>query len=163
MPQVPGSEMSDPFPRHDTFAARHLGPRERDLPSMLQTLGMESLDALMSRCVPSQIRSERELGIGEALTEHACLEELQAYADQNQVWRSYLGLGYADSIMPGVIQRNIFENPGWYTSYTPYQAEISQGRIEALLNYQTMVHRADADAGRQCLACSTRPRPPPRP
>jgi glycine dehydrogenase len=139
MPQVPGSEMSDPFPRHDTFAARHLGPRERDLPSMLQTLGMESLDALMSRCVPSQIRSERELGIGEALTEHACLEELQAYADQNQVWRSYLGLGYADSIMPGVIQRNIFENPGWYTSYTPYQAEISQGRMEALLNYQTMV------------------------
>ncbi len=106
---------------------------------MLKTLGVDSLDALIERAVPGAIRWEGTLNLPAARTEVEALEDLREIADQNEVCRSYLGMGYAGTNTPGVIQRNILENPGWYTQYTPYQAEISQGRMEALLNFQTMV------------------------
>ncbi len=129
----------------DTFARRHIGPGERDVADMLSALGYPSLEALADATIPVSIRSKsfaltplpgqerRPLG------EFELLEHLQAMADENQVFRSFIGMGYSDVIVPGVIQRNILENPGWYTPYTPYQAEISQGRLEALLNFQTVI------------------------
>ncbi|MGE3615956.1 MAG: glycine dehydrogenase (aminomethyl-transferring), partial [Gemmatimonadales bacterium] len=122
-----------------TFADRHLGPREADAQSMLGTLGYPTLAALIDAIVPKDIRLGRELDLPAAVGEPAALAELASRADDNDVFRSYLGMGYANCHVPGVIQRNILENPGWYTAYTPYQPEISQGRLEALLNYQTMI------------------------
>ena len=126
---------------HDqnTFTARHIGPSQADIAAMLKTIGQESLDALIKAVVPSAIRSSEPLTIGDSKTEKELLDELKIIAGQNVLMKSYLGMGYHDCITPSVIQRNILENPGWYTQYTPYQAEISQGRLEALLNYQTMV------------------------
>ena len=126
---------------HDqnTFTARHIGPSQADIAAMLKTIGQESLDALIKAVVPSAIRSSEPLTIGDSKTERELLDELKTIAGQNVLMKSYLGMGYHDCITPSVIQRNILENPGWYTQYTPYQAEISQGRLEALLNYQTMV------------------------
>src|SRR5262245_14923709 len=121
------------------FLERHIGPRERDLAEMLQTVGAKSLAELVDKTVPSGIRLKRPLSLPPAKTERAALEELRAIASKNKVFRSYLGLGFHDSITPAVVQRNILENPGWYTQYTPYQAEIAQGRLEALLNFQTMI------------------------
>ncbi|MEM6836990.1 MAG: aminomethyl-transferring glycine dehydrogenase [Cyanobacteria bacterium P01_C01_bin.120] len=121
------------------FVARHVGPQPEGIRAMLAALGYDSLDALMSATVPAGIRFAKTLNLEAGLGEMAALEKLRAIANQNQVWRSYLGLGYADTITPPVIQRNILENPGWYTQYTPYQPEIAQGRLEALLNFQTMV------------------------
>ncbi|MBK9329023.1 MAG: aminomethyl-transferring glycine dehydrogenase [Sphingobacteriales bacterium] len=121
------------------FQARHIGPRETDLPDMLKTIGVSTLDQLMEETVPANIRLKHPLSIGKPQTEYQYLQLLKEKADKNKVLKNYIGLGYYGSITPGVIQRNIFENPGWYTQYTPYQAEISQGRLEALLNYQTMV------------------------
>jgi glycine dehydrogenase len=106
---------------------------------MLRVVGAGSLDELIDQTVPATIRLRRPLNLPPAQTEHALLEQLHAIAAKNEIWRSYLGMGYADCITPPVIQRNILENPGWYTQYTPYQAEIAQGRLEALLNFQTMV------------------------
>jgi len=106
---------------------------------MLETVGYDSLDALADAAVPEQIRMEGELSLGGERGEHEFLKEFRTLTRRNQIWRSYIGLGYYGTIVPGVIQRNILENPGWYTQYTPYQAEISQGRLEALLNFQTMV------------------------
>ena len=123
----------------NTFTARHIGPSRADIAAMLDTIGQESLDALIKAVVPSAIRSSEPLTIGNSKTEKELLDELKTIADQNVLMKSYLGMGYHDCIIPPVIQRNILENPGWYTQYTPYQAEISQGRLEALLNYQTMV------------------------
>jgi glycine dehydrogenase len=127
----------------DLFAPRHLGPGPADVAAMLATLGCESLDALVEQTVPAAIRLKKPLalsGLGErALGEREVLERLRAIADRNQVLRSCIGMGYSDVIVPPVIQRNVLENPGWYTQYTPYQAEISQGRLEALLNFQTLV------------------------
>ena len=123
----------------NTFAARHIGPSQDDIAAMLETVGQESLDALIKAVVPLAIRSSESLTIGDSKTEKELLDELKTIADKNILMISYLGLGYHDCITPPVIQRNILENPGWYTQYTPYQAEISQGRLEALLNYQTMV------------------------
>ncbi|PIE25708.1 MAG: glycine dehydrogenase (aminomethyl-transferring) [Planctomycetota bacterium] len=131
--------MSKPFPRYDRFESRHLGPRPGEVSALLKPLGAADLEELMDRVIPPALQSQRALKLGEPLSEKECLEELRSFAEQNEVWRSYLGMGYSDSILPGVIQRNILENPGWYTQYTPYQAEISQGRLEALLNFQTMV------------------------
>ncbi|HLQ39300.1 MAG TPA: aminomethyl-transferring glycine dehydrogenase, partial [Planctomycetota bacterium] len=128
-----------PFSRHDTFASRHLGPRQGELQSMLQLLGCKTLDELTEKAIPASIRWRGELQTAAAKSEHAALAELRAFAEQNRLLRSYLGMGYHGTITPAVIQRNILENPGWYTQYTPYQAEISQGRMEALLNYQTLV------------------------
>ena len=123
----------------NTFTARHIGPSQADIAAMLDTIGQESLDALIKAVVTSAIRSSEPLTIGNSKTEKELLDELKTIADQNVLMKSYLGMGYHDCIIPPVIQRNILENPGWYTQYTPYQAEISQGRLEALLNYQTMV------------------------
>ncbi len=130
---------SDPLMHPDTFAARHLGPRPGDLQVMLETLGYASLDAFIEAVVPADIRLQRPLDLPPASTEQEALAELRRLAAQNQVFRSYIGMGYSDCITPPVILRNVLENPGWYTAYTPYQAEIAQGRLEALLNFQTMV------------------------
>ncbi len=130
---------ANPFPRSDDFAPRHLGPREGDLQPMLATLGARSLDDLVEKAIPEAIRWRGQLELPPARGEAQVLGDLAAIAAQNQVFRSYLGMGYHDCITPAVVQRNILENPGWYTQYTPYQAEISQGRMEALLNFQTLV------------------------
>jgi len=123
----------------DEFQSRHIGPDERDLAAMLKTVGVGSLDELIDQTVPKAIRRTTPLALPPPMTEFAYLESLKQIARRNRVLKSYLGQGYFGTITPAVIQRNIFENPGWYTQYTPYQAEISQGRLEALLNYQTMV------------------------
>ncbi|HQZ72748.1 MAG TPA: aminomethyl-transferring glycine dehydrogenase, partial [Anaerolineae bacterium] len=126
--------------RHpDRFDARHIGPRADDLSAMLAAIGQPSLDALIDATVPESIRLRRPLALPAAGGEQAMLAVLRERAAENQVWRSYLGMGYSGTFTPAVIQRNILENPGWYTQYTPYQAEIAQGRLEALLNYQTVV------------------------
>ena len=121
------------------FQARHIGPRATDLNAMLQTIGVSSLDQLIDETVPANIRLKKSMNIGAPKAEYQYLQELKSIAQKNKVFKSYIGLGYFNTIVPGVIQRNIFENPGWYTQYTPYQAEISQGRLEALLNFQTMI------------------------
>jgi glycine dehydrogenase len=121
------------------FVARHLGPTASDTAAMLTALGYGSLDELITATVPQGIRLRQPLNLPQGLDEAAALGQLKAIAAQNQVWRSYLGLGYANTITPPVIQRNVLENPGWYTQYTPYQPEIAQGRLEALLNFQTLV------------------------
>jgi glycine dehydrogenase len=120
------------------FVDRHIGPREADIAKMVQALGLRSLDGLVAQTVPEAIRTQAPLDLPPAASEHELLGELQTLADQNQLFRSYLGMGYAPCITPAVIQRNILENPGWYTAYTPYQAEVAQGRLEALLTFQTM-------------------------
>jgi glycine dehydrogenase len=126
-------------PRSDEFAPRHIGPDDADVAAMLGEIGLASLDELVERTVPPSIRMKGELELPPALAEMEAIEKLRAMAKKNIVNRSYIGMGYYGTIVPGVIQRNILENPGWYTQYTPYQAEIAQGRLEALLNFQTMV------------------------
>jgi glycine dehydrogenase len=121
------------------FVSRHIGPRASDTAEMLKAIGCGSLNELVEQTVPGQIRLQRPLTLPQARPEHEVLSALKQLASQNQVFRSYIGMGYYDCFTPLVIQRNILENPGWYTQYTPYQAEISQGRLEALLNFQTMV------------------------
>ncbi|TGL92388.1 glycine dehydrogenase (aminomethyl-transferring) [Leptospira barantonii] len=123
----------------DTFPRRHIGPDPSQTGEMLKELGLSSLEELIDKAVPAGIRSKKPLDLPKASTEHKILQDLKLIASQNQVFRSYIGAGYNACIVPGVIQRNILENPGWYTAYTPYQAEISQGRLEALLNFQTMI------------------------
>src|SRR5882724_6445535 len=123
----------------DTFARRHNGPDTGEVAEMLDLLDFPSLDQLVDAAVPAQIRLQRPLGLPAAASESTALAELRALASQNQVFRSYIGMGYYDTLTPSVIQRTILENPGWYTAYTPYQAEISQGRLEAMLNYQTVI------------------------
>jgi glycine dehydrogenase len=121
------------------FDRRHVGPSEAEIHEMLEALGLESLDALTDQTVPDAIHHRALLDLPEALTETALLERLREIGAKNRVLRSYIGMGYHGTIVPGVIQRNILENPGWYTQYTPYQAEIAQGRLEALLNFQTAI------------------------
>jgi glycine dehydrogenase len=123
----------------DTFARRHLGPSGLDLERMLEVLGVPSLDALIDETVPANIRLAGPLQLDAPRSESQVLADLRAVAAGNRIYRSLIGMGYYDTLTPAVIQRNILENPGWYTQYTPYQAEIAQGRLEALLNYQTMV------------------------
>ncbi len=125
--------------RTDAFALRHLGPRESDLDYMLKTVGVESLDQLIFETIPNDIRLKNELNLDAPMTEYEYLNHIQELGKKNKVFKSYIGLGYHPAIVPAVIQRNIFENPGWYTAYTPYQAEIAQGRLEAILNFQTTV------------------------
>ncbi|HML95252.1 MAG TPA: aminomethyl-transferring glycine dehydrogenase [Thermodesulfobacteriota bacterium] len=125
--------------RYDRFSARHIGPGGDDTSAMLKEVGAASLDALIDETVPASIRLEEPLDLPPGLSEHRLLRELRAISKKNRVFKSYIGLGYYGCVVPGVIQRNVLENPGWYTQYTPYQAEISQGRLEALLNFQTMV------------------------
>jgi len=123
----------------DTFVRRHLGPSPAEVADMLRVLGYASLDEFIAATVPESIRVKQPLGTGPSRTEHDVLREIHGIAAKNRIFRSYLGLGYHDTLTPPVILRNILENPGWYTAYTPYQSEIAQGRLEALLNYQTMV------------------------
>ncbi|MCG8608671.1 aminomethyl-transferring glycine dehydrogenase, partial [bacterium] len=123
----------------DTFASRHIGPRAGDRKKMLETIAVESLDELIEQTIPKDIRLTEALDLPQGISEYRLLQELKRFASENQVFTSYLGLGYYNCIVPSAILRNIFENPGWYTQYTPYQSEISQGRLEALLNFQTMV------------------------
>ena len=126
--------------RHpDRFVDRHIGPDSRDIEEMLAVLGVRNLDELIDRTVPASIRMQRALDLPPGRSEFGLLREVAEIAVKNQVFRSYIGMGYSDTVTPPVIQRNILENPGWYTQYTPYQPEISQGRLEALLNFQTMV------------------------
>ncbi|HEY4886156.1 MAG TPA: aminomethyl-transferring glycine dehydrogenase [Myxococcales bacterium] len=126
--------------RHpDRFVDRHVGPDSRDIEEMLAVLGVRNLDELIDRTVPAAIRLQKPLDLPPGRSEFGLLREVEEIAAKNQVFRSYIGMGYSDTVTPPVIQRNILENPGWYTQYTPYQPEISQGRLEALLNYQTMV------------------------
>ena len=121
------------------FASRHLGPRATDVAHMLNTIGVSSIDALIEKTVPAAIRLNRALNIAPAMSEADYLRHIQDLAAMNEVRRNFIGLGYSQTLTPTVILRNILENPGWYTAYTPYQAEIAQGRLEALLNFQTMV------------------------
>jgi glycine dehydrogenase len=123
----------------DEFIHRHIGPDAAETRAMLDTLGAETLDELLDKTVPEAIRQREPLALGEPVTEHEALAELKAIAGKNRLYKSYIGMGYYNSYLPPVIQRNILENPGWYTAYTPYQPEISQGRLEALLNFQQMV------------------------
>ena len=127
------------LPPEDAFVARHIGPDAEDAAAMLRELGYPTLDALIDAVVPPSIRLKKPLALPAALSEREALERLAGYAAKNQVYRSYLGLGYSDCVTPPVILRNVLENPGWYTAYTPYQAEIAQGRLEALVNFQQMI------------------------
>src|SRR5882672_8019991 len=122
-----------------TFVRRHIGPSPRDISAMLETVGAKSLNALMGETLPSSIRQKAPLNLGPALSETEALAHMSELAARNQVFTSLIGQGYSGTILPAVIQRNILESPAWYTAYTPYQPEISQGRLEALFNFQTMI------------------------
>jgi len=127
------------FQNPDRFVNRHIGPDETEIKEMLDIIGVSSLDELIDQTIPPHIRSEKELDLDEPLSEYDFIKNLKSIASNNKILKSYIGMGYNPSVTPPVIQRNILENPGWYTQYTPYQAEISQGRMEALINFQTMV------------------------
>src|ERR1700724_3390706 len=122
-----------------TFARRHIGPSPRDVAAMLETVGAKSLNQLMAETLPPSIRQKAPLDLGVPLSETEALAHMRALASQNQLFTSLIGQGYCGTVLPAVIQRNILENPAWYTAYTPYQPEISQGRLEALFNFQTMI------------------------
>ncbi|MEO5953301.1 MAG: glycine dehydrogenase (aminomethyl-transferring), partial [Chloroflexia bacterium] len=128
-----------PEPPATTFERRHIGPSPNDIEAMLATVRAGSLDALISETVPGSIRQASPLAFGPALSETAAIARMREIASKNQVFTSLIGAGYHNTLLPFVIQRNILESPAWYTAYTPYQPEISQGRLEALLNYQTMI------------------------
>jgi hypothetical protein len=123
----------------DTFARRHIGPRDKEVVAMLGKLGVGSLEELTEKTVPKSVLQAQVTSLGEPLAETELLRQLREIASKNKVFRTYIGMGYYGTITPPVILRNIMENPGWYTQYTPYQAEIAQGRLESLINYQTMV------------------------
>ena len=123
----------------DEFVARHIGPNSADQAAMLAEIGATSLDDLVGQTIPADIRFNQALNLPDAMPEHEALAKLKAIASKNIIKKSFIGLGYYPNLTPGVILRNVLENPGWYTAYTPYQAEIAQGRLEALLNYQQMV------------------------
>jgi len=123
----------------DSFVLRHVGPRENEINDMIKTIGVSSVDELINKTIPADIRLANDLNLPKAMSEYEYMTHIQELANKNKLFKNYIGLGYHPTILPGVIQRNILENPGWYTAYTPYQAEIAQGRLEALLNYQTMV------------------------
>src|SRR5690554_390341 len=125
--------------RTDVFALRHIGIGEEDLQQMLGAIKVNTLDELITETIPDDIRLKGPLVLPPPMSEHEYLSHIQELSEKNKVFKSYIGLGYHESIFPSVIKRNILENPGWYTAYTPYQAEIAQGRLEALLNFQTML------------------------
>src|ERR671937_1871448 len=127
-----------PF-EHERFQTRHIGPDESERDEMLKVVGAPTLDALIDEAIPPRIRLKQPPDLPEGQSEYQFLRDLRRVASRNQVFRSYIGRGYYDCITPAVILRNVLENPGWYTPYTPYQAEIAQGRLEGLLNFQTVV------------------------
>src|ERR1700685_1205418 len=133
-------DLTESFLKHpDKFVHRHIGPNTNEAGEMLALLGNKNLDELIDAAVPKKIRLENKLNLSAARSEQDALAALKKIASENKVFRSFIGMGYYDCITPPVIQRNVLENPGWYTQYTPYQAEIAQGRLEALLNFQTMI------------------------
>jgi len=123
----------------DHFSIRHIGPSEKDIKKMLNIMGLDSIEKLLNETIPKSIRLKKPLKIPKGIGEHEFAREIRKLSEENKIFDCYIGLGYNPTILPGVIQRNILENPGWYTSYTPYQAEIAQGRLEALFNFQTMI------------------------
>ncbi len=123
----------------ENFADRHIGPRDTDVPEMLKQIGVKSIKDLILQTIPKGIRLKQEISLPKPSTEHEYLNELKSVAVKNKIFKSFIGMGYYDTILPSVIRRNVLENPGWYTQYTPYQAEISQGRLEALINFQTVI------------------------
>jgi glycine dehydrogenase len=127
------------YMKTDAFALRHIGPRENEIQHMLKTIGAETIDQLIGETLPNDIRLKEPLDLDPAMTEYEYSNHIQQLGKKNKMFQSYIGLGYNQAIVPAVIQRNVFENPGWYTAYTPYQAEIAQGRLEAILNFQTMI------------------------
>ena len=131
----------------DAFALRHIGPRETDLQHMFKTIGVSNMEQLIYETLPDDIRLKYDLNLEPAMTEYEFAKHIFTLGNKNKVFQSYIGLGYNQAIIPAVIQRNVFENPGWYTAYTPYQAEIAQGRLEAILNFQTMVIELSGMAG----------------
>ena len=150
---------------HDAFAERHIGPDSADQQAMLEALGFASRAALIDAVIPKTIRRSETLPLGpfaQPKSEAEALAALRELADKNQVFRSYIGQGYYNAHTPTVILRNVLENPAWYTAYTPYQPEISQGRLEALLNFQQMVIDLTGSPS-PMHRCSTRPPPPPKP
>ena len=136
---MPNTQSLSALEQRDEFIARHIGPSPDDIAAMLGTIGTPSLEALIDQTVPAAIRLPEPLALAEPRPEAEALAALKAIAGKNKLNKSLIGMGYAATRMPAVIQRNVLENPGWYTAYTPYQAEIAQGRLEALLNYQQMV------------------------
>ena len=125
--------------QQDEFSLRHIGPNESDTKKMLSNLEVESIEELLSQTIPNEIRLKSPLSLPKGISENKFLNELRTLSEENKIFETYIGLGYHPTVTPAVIQRNILENPGWYTAYTPYQAEIAQGRLEALFNFQTMV------------------------
>src|SRR5690606_6082101 len=123
---------------HAAFVERHIGPNDAEVATMLHAIGHESLESMTDAIVPASIRTQAPLALPPSMTEVDALAKIRERANQNQVFRSFIGQGYYGTHTPNVILRNILENPAWYTAYTPYQAEISQGRMEALINFQTM-------------------------
>ncbi len=123
----------------NNFAFRHIGIGEKDIPSMLEAIQVQSLDELIEKTIPGNIRLKSLLGLPAPMTERELGEHIADLASKNEVFTSYIGRGWYDTVVPPVVQRNILENPVWYTSYTPYQAEVSQGRLEALFNFQTVI------------------------
>ncbi len=128
------------FAQQETeFERRHIGPDETEVKEMLATIGVESIEELINKTIPPSIHLEQPLRLPAAISEYEYLNELKQVALKNKVYKTWIGQGYYNTITPSVILRNLFENPGWYTQYTPYQAEISQGRLESLLNFQTLI------------------------
>ena len=125
--------------KNDSFIPRHIGPSQKESLEMLKAIGSDSIEALVSETIPKSILSNKQLNLGKEVSEHDLAQLSKKIAAKNKVFRSFIGQGYSGTKVPAVIQRNILENPGWYTQYTPYQAEISQGRLEALLIFQTMI------------------------
>ncbi len=123
----------------ERFMHRHNGPDEKQESEMLSAIGASSIDELIDQTIPKGIRLQEQIDLDEPMSEYRFLEEFRKLADKNKIFESYIGMGYHDTLTPNVILRNVLENPGWYTAYTPYQAEIAQGRLEALINFQTMV------------------------
>ena len=123
----------------DSFANRHIGVSEKDIEVMLRKIGISTLDELIDKTIPANIRLKEPLALPPAMTEYEFSKHIAELAGQNKLFTTYIGMGWYNTITPAVIQRNVFENPVWYTSYTPYQAEVSQGRLEALMNFQTAV------------------------
>ena len=151
----------NPTGHPDKFVRRHVGPNETDAIEMLAQIGFRNLDAMVDAAVPKKIRLGNKMNLPAARSEFDALADLKIIAGKNKVLRSFIGMGYYDCITPAVIQRNVLENPGWYTQYTPYQAEISQGRLEALLNFQTMVSELTRSTS-PTPRCLTKPPLPPR-
>ena len=123
----------------EKFENRHIGPDLQQVEEMLKIIKADSIEELIDQTIPTRIRLKNDLSLPAAKSEYRFLQDFKKIASQNKVFKSFMGMGYYNTITPGVILRNILENPGWYTAYTPYQAEIAQGRLEALINYQTMI------------------------